>query len=120
VKVRSGRRFTYADLNRRANAMARASTDHGLKKGDHVGILSRNRVEYLDAFFAAGKTSVILVPLSTRFRAPELDAQIEDSGVRVVLYSRAYHGMINGLTLDEPPLESSCDFVVHCDPEALW
>ena len=121
LEVRSGRRFTYADLNRRANAMARAWTDYGLRKGDRVGILSENRVEYVDAFFAAGKTGVILVPLSTRFTAPELAAQVEDAGVRVVLYSCAYRGMVDGLVLEELPLDSNGDFPsVRCDAEDLW
>jgi fatty-acyl-CoA synthase len=121
VEVRSGRRFTYSDLNRRANAMARVWTEYGLRKGDRIGILSENRVEYVDAFFAAGKTGVILVPLSTRFTTPELDAQVADAGVRLVLRSCAYREKVNGLMLEELPLESSCDFAqVPCEPEDLW
>ena len=36
-------------------------------------ILAHNCVEYLDAFFAAGKTGIVLVPLSTRLTVAELE-----------------------------------------------
>jgi len=50
----------------------------GLRPGDRVAILSGNRVELLDAFFAAGKSGVVLVPLSTRLTANELEQIVRD------------------------------------------
>ena len=44
-----------------------------LPAGDRVAILAGNRVELLDAFFAAGKSGVVLVPLNTRLTARELE-----------------------------------------------
>ncbi|HTS30543.1 MAG TPA: long-chain fatty acid--CoA ligase [Bryobacteraceae bacterium] len=113
VEVHTGRRFTYAALDRRACAMARVWTrDFGLAKGDRVGILSGNRVEYVDAFFAAGKTGIVLVPLSTRLTPDEREAQIADAGVRTVLDSG---------TLDAMDLDAGAAFdPVPCAPEDLW
>ena len=109
VEVRTGRRFTYTELDRRAAAMARWWSERGIHKADRVGILSENRVEYVDAFFAAGKSGVVLVPLSTRLTEPERAALIKDAGLRLVMDSRA---------LDEIP---AGDFApVSCDPEDLW
>ena len=109
VEARSGRRFTYAELDRRAAAMAHWWSERGVHKTDRVGILSENRVEYVDAFFAAGKSGVVLVPLSTRLTEPERAALIKDAGLRLVMDSR---------TLDDIP---PADFApVACDPEDLW
>ncbi|HLK47917.1 MAG TPA: long-chain fatty acid--CoA ligase [Bryobacteraceae bacterium] len=109
VEARSGRRFTYAELDRRASAMARWWSDQGIHKGDRVGILSENRVEYVDAFFAAGKSGAVLVPLSTRLTEPERTALIEDAGLRKVM---------DRSVLDHIP---AGDFAaVRCDPEDLW
>ncbi len=60
VEVASGRRLTYRDLNTRAEACARTWLELGLAPGDRVAVLSGNRVEFLDAFFAAAKTGIIL------------------------------------------------------------
>ena len=57
VEVATGRRFTYAELDARAKAAARALTEGlGLKKGDRLALLADNRVEFLDVFFACGKS----------------------------------------------------------------
>src|SRR5690242_20995800 len=109
VEAWSGRRFTYAELDRRAAAMAGWWSAQGIQKGDRVGILSDNRAEYVDAFFAAGKSGVVLVPLSTRLTEPERAALIKDAGLRLVMDSRM---------LDDIPAGEFAP--VPCDPEDLW
>ncbi len=87
VEAETGRRHTYRQLDARAVRCARLWTETlGLAKGDRIGILSHNRIEYLDAFFAAGKTGVVLVPLGTRLTAAELEHVVRDSGMRALLY----------------------------------
>ncbi len=51
------------------------------------GILSGNRLEFLDAFFAAAKSGVILVPLGTRLTAPELAVIAADCRLSALVYS---------------------------------
>ncbi len=80
-------RLTYRQLDARAVRCARLWTEVlGLEKGDRVAILAHNRVEYLEAFFAAGKTGVILVTLGTRLTAPELEHVVRDSGPRALFF----------------------------------
>ena len=87
VDVASGDRLTYRDLDRRAVRCARVWRERcGLVKGDRVAILAHNRLEYLDAFFAAGKSGVVLVTLGTRLTAHELEHIVSDAGPRVLLY----------------------------------
>ncbi|MCB1035203.1 MAG: long-chain fatty acid--CoA ligase, partial [Acidobacteria bacterium] len=90
VEVETNLRLSYRELDRRAVRCARLWTETlGLEKGDRVGILSHNRVEYLEAFFAAGKTGIILVTLGTRLTAAELEHIVKDSGLSVLLYDEA-------------------------------
>ncbi len=80
-------RLTYAALDRRATATAGALRERfGLAKGDRVGILSGNRVEFLDAFFACAKAGTVLVPIGTRLTAAEIAHVVADSGLQVLLY----------------------------------
>ena len=64
--------FTYADLDDRANCCARLLRDRGVATGDRVALVSRNRVEAFDCFFATGKLGAVLAPLSHRLAPPEL------------------------------------------------
>ncbi len=87
VDVSTDQRYTYDRLDQRAVRCARVWRERcGLAKGDRAGILAHNRVEYLDAFFAAGKSGVVLVTLGTRLTAHELAHVVEDSGMRVLFY----------------------------------
>ncbi len=80
-------RLTYAALDRRAVAMAQLFRERfGLRKGDRVGLLSGNRVEFLDVFFACAKAGTVLVPIGTRLTAREIAHLVEDSGLTVLLY----------------------------------
>ena len=89
VTVDPPARLTYRELDTRAVRCALAWRQLGIGPGDRVAILAHNRVEYLDAFFAAGKTGSILVTLGTRLTAAELAPILDDSGARVVLYDSA-------------------------------
>jgi fatty-acyl-CoA synthase len=87
VEVVTGARLTYRDMNHRAAATARAWLyGLGLKQGDRLGILAGNRLEFLDAFFAAAKSGVILVPLGTRLTAAELAVIVSDCELSALIY----------------------------------
>jgi fatty-acyl-CoA synthase len=90
--------FTYGELNRRALQCARIWTDLCfLRPGDRVCMLSENRVEYVDAFWAAGKSGIIFVPLGTRSTAHELHQILADCGPRCLMYSARYEKLANEL-----------------------
>jgi len=98
VEVASGRRFTYRELDHRAGACARTWLyGLGLKPGDRIGILAGNRVEFLDAFFAAAKSGVILVPLGTRLTAQELASIASDCGLSALLYGAEHADTVREL-----------------------
>jgi fatty-acyl-CoA synthase len=99
IHVPTRRQFTYAELNQRAVQCARVWTDLcSLVPGDRVCILSENRVEYVDAFWAAGKSGIILVPLGTRSTAHELHQILADCGPRCLMYSARYEKLAQELT----------------------
>ena len=113
VEVATGRRFTYLELDFRASSCARAWLfGLGLKPGDRVGILAGNRVEMVEAFCAAGKSGVILVPLNTRLTASELAGIVADCGLKALMYDGAFAEVVAELrrrvdvprwvALDEP------------------
>ncbi|MFW5935112.1 MAG: AMP-binding protein [Halolamina sp.] len=68
----TGREFTYADLDARANRTARLLREHGVDDGERVAVVSRNRPALVDLFFACGKTGGVLAPLSHRLAPREL------------------------------------------------
>jgi fatty-acyl-CoA synthase len=139
VSVPTGERFTYAELDVRAARLARVWRALGVRKGDRFALLADNRVEFVDAFFAAAKAGVILVPLGTRLTPRELAGILEDARPAGLLYGSEHAGTVKALTdlvllghwvaLDEPLpghprladlAEAESWAPERCDPEDLW
>ena len=97
VYVPTGERFTYAELDARATRLARVWQGLGIAKGDRVALLADSRVEYVDAFFAAAKAGVILVPLGTRLTPRELAGILEDAQVGALLYGSEHAETVRSL-----------------------
>ncbi|MEO1064445.1 MAG: AMP-binding protein [Actinomycetota bacterium] len=76
---------TWAELDRRTNRLANGLAAHGIGAGDRVGILSGNRLEYLELAIAGYKIGSLLVPLNVRLTAPELAYIIDDAGCAAVV-----------------------------------
>ncbi|HEX5586013.1 MAG TPA: long-chain fatty acid--CoA ligase [Acidimicrobiia bacterium] len=79
------RTITYAELDRRTNALAHGLADRGVRQGDRVGVLMRNRTELLEAMYACFKAGYCLVPLNSRFTADDVAYHVADSGAAAVI-----------------------------------
>ncbi len=87
----SKREYSYLELNQRASALAAYLTgEAGLRKGDRIAVLARNCVEYLDFFFAAVKTGLILVPLNIRLSPTEISDMIGQATPRLLAFEQAF------------------------------
>ena len=84
VAVSREERSSYAHLEARARAVAEGLRRLGLGRGDRIGILSDNRVAWLEICFGVAALGAVLVPFSTWSTPSELDFLIEDSQVSAI------------------------------------
>ncbi len=82
--------YTYAELDRRSNAMARAFAELGVKKGDRVVTLFNTNIDVFTCWFAINKIGGIWVPINTAYRGEFLRHQISDAGARVAICDPGY------------------------------
>jgi fatty-acyl-CoA synthase len=81
-----GGRYTYAELNARANRLANLMSQRlGVRKGDRVSILAHNSVAYIDLFYGLAKIGAILAPLNWRLTARELTYIVNDCQPKVLV-----------------------------------
>src|SRR5207237_4233949 len=85
-----GREVTYAEVDRRSDALAAALLERGLRRGDRVATLTGNSPEHVIVFFACAKAGLMLVPLSWRLAAPEVRYQLADSDPALFLVEEEY------------------------------
>lgn len=86
--------LTYLELNARVNRLSHRFLKKGLRPGERVGVLSRNRPEFLEVYFACAKVGLIFVPLNFRLAPPEVAYQIDDSGLSVLLFDAAFTDLV--------------------------
>lgn len=86
VTLANGRRYTYAELNERANRAANFLRDKlNVQKGDRVSILAHNSVVYVDLLYGLMKIGAIFAPLNWRLAPAELSYIVNDLQPSVLL-----------------------------------
>lgn len=90
VYVESGERLTYAQFDARVDAAAVALDAAGVAAGDRFGVLAHNSIDFLALFFAAGRLDAIVVPLSTRATAHELEVIVRDCGMKLLVCDQEF------------------------------
>ncbi|WP_133510276.1 acyl-CoA synthetase [Candidatus Thiosymbion oneisti] len=98
VELATGHRYSFADLNARANRLAHFLRNRlGVEKGDRVSILAHNSVVYCDLFYAVGKIGALLAPLNWRLAARELAYIVNDSRPKALLCGPEFAGTLASL-----------------------
>jgi len=88
--LHEGRAVSYAELDRLANAAARALAALGVVRGDRVTLALGNCVEYLVAAFGILKVGGVLNPVNPVLGAAELGYIVRHAEPRVVVTSAAH------------------------------
>jgi fatty-acyl-CoA synthase len=88
-----GRLITYAELAAGADAFAGAFAESGLARGDRVATLTGNSPEHVMVLFACARLGLMLLPLSWRLTAPELQYQLDDAEPSLFLVEAEYEDL---------------------------
>ena len=92
--------YSFKDMNERACRVGAYLADGlGLRKGDIVALICRNRIEAIDLYLACGKLGVILAPLSQRLKKPELDDLLARLKPAVLVHEALYGELVSSLAL---------------------
>src|SRR4051794_31893778 len=90
IEFATGRRWTYAELDRDVDALAVGLLRAGLTKGDRVGIWAPNCAEWTITQYATAKIGAILVNINPAYRTHELAYALNQSGVRLLIAATAF------------------------------
>ena len=80
-----GRRFSYASLYREAQRFAAGLIARGIRPGDRVGLFLPNVPTYVPAYYGAMMAGAVVVNFSPLYTVAELEAQVADSGTRLLV-----------------------------------
>ncbi|WP_117388613.1 AMP-binding protein [Mycobacterium marinum] len=92
VDVRSGRRWSYAQLLTDVRQLATGLVRAGIGRGDRVGIWAPNRWEWVLVQYATAEIGAILVTINPAYQARELEYALRQSGVAMVIAASGFKG----------------------------
>jgi long-chain acyl-CoA synthetase len=126
VQPRPTRRtLTWAEFDRRVNAVAAGLSAHALLAGHRVAIYGPNSIEFVVAYFATLRAGYVAVPINPESTTSELRRMINDCGARV-LFSAATQPIegVHEIALTPKGLDELSDPTTEPvssprDPEAL-
>lgn len=111
----TGRQYTYAQFNERANRLASFFKEElEIQAGDRVSILAQNSSDYYEVLFGCGKMGAILNTLNWRLAEPELEFIIGDCAPRVFIYEPEFAEAVEAL---RPNID--CQYFVVMDDEGV-
>ena len=98
------RAMSFSAWNDRACRLANGLLGLGLEKGDRVGVLAWNRIEWLEIYAAVAKAGLVAVPVNFRLVAAEIRFILQDCDARAVIAEQGLHAGIEEIRseLDVP------------------
>jgi len=101
-----GRFFNNRVFNERVNRTAQALAALDIVKGERIAVLLQNCSEFIEIFFACGKTGAIMVPVNYRLAVPELAYILRDSSPRALIYAADFTDKAQALKAAGLPIAS--------------
>jgi len=111
-----GRRYTYRELDQRANALARALEQRGITRGDRVVVFADNGVETAIAFWAILKANAVASIAHPQTKVEKLAYVLADTGARALVTDQAHEAVY--ATAVRSAQQLSTVVVARLDPSA--
>ena len=92
VDVPTGRRWTYAELDRAIDELAGGLLELGVARGERVGIWAPNCAEWVLVQYATARLGAILVNINPSYRSHELQYVLAQSGIRTLITYPEHRG----------------------------
>lgn len=80
------RQITWKAFDETANRFANLLISRGIAKGDRVGILMMNSIEWLPIYFGALKSGAVVVPLNFRYTAAEIEYCVDLADIEALVF----------------------------------
>ena len=97
--------WTWAEIDRRVDAMVAALKGLGLGHGDRVLVQSRNTNQMFESAWVSFKLGAVWVPVNFRLTPGEVAFQARHSGARAMIYDRGFAEHVDAARASSPSLE---------------
>jgi len=106
-EVDDGRTLTFDQYKQTVDGLARGLQTAGIHKGDRIGMLGKNSLEYFLLYGAAAVLGAVMLPINWRLSADEMAFNLNDCTPKLLFADEEYQGLVSGI---KPKLPSVAQF----------
>ncbi len=106
-EAEDGRERSFTEVREAVDRLAVGLQQIGVSKGDRLGVLGKNSLEYFLVYGAAAALGAIVLPINWRLSEDEVVFNLTDCEPKVLFVDEEYQGMIHGI-LDRLPSVEIC------------
>ncbi len=101
-----GRTLTFSQYKENVDRLAVGLQKAGIRKGDRIGVLGKNSLEYFLLYGAAAGLGAIMLPINWRLSAEEVAFNLNDCTPKVVFGDTEFQELIEGVRDKLPSVET--------------
>lgn len=105
-----GQSTTFGELLDQINRVAGDLTARGIRKGDRVAVLSKNRDELFLLMGAIAAVGAIMVPINFRLAAHEIGHVLSNTEPMMLFFEPDFEQVVSGLSAEYPSLKHLITF----------
>jgi long-chain acyl-CoA synthetase len=105
LEVDDGRTLTFGQYKEQVDRLACGLQNSGVEKGDRIGVLGKNSLEYFLLYGGAAALGAIMLPINWRLSAEEVAFNLNDCEPKVVFADEEYQELIDGVKKKLPSVE---------------
>jgi acyl-CoA synthetase (AMP-forming)/AMP-acid ligase II len=105
TELSDNRSLTFSQYKEDVDHLAAGLQNSGIEKGDRIGILGRNSVEYFLLYGAVAALGAIIVPINWRLSREEIAYNLIDSRPKIIFVDVEFEDVIQMLRGDFPWVE---------------
>lgn len=78
-------RATYSEMDEISNKYAHSLRSFGVRKGERIGVMLPNRIEFPILWFAIAKLGAVMVPINMRYTPREIEYVLSDARAKFIV-----------------------------------
>jgi long-chain acyl-CoA synthetase len=90
------RALSFADIKQQVDRLAAGLQKRGVQKGERIGVLGKNSLDYFLLYGAAAAIGAIILPINWRLSAEEVIFNLNDGTPKVLFVDPEYQALIDG------------------------
>lgn len=119
--IDSEHKYTYQQLNMYSDRFAAALALLGVSKGEHIGLLTPNCVEFEIAFFGILKAGAVATTINSGYREREVAHQLNNSGAATLIVHESLAHLVETASGNIPALKRIIAVEpTSRDPSKFW